>query len=137
MTTTWSTDAQVYDRSPLAASALAGVNASLTAASQAATTLDAYRVEAQRQILIHLRSRGITDVAQITRTADLQEPEIALALALLYEAAAQRVNPRGGTLDLFAQQAVLWRASYRESIATAAPINGVRSTGSSFTWGRG
>ena len=91
MTTTYSTDAQVYARSPLAASALSAVNATLTAASQSPTTLDAYRVEAQRQILLYLRGQGITAQSQVTRPEDLQEPEIALALALLYEAAAQRV----------------------------------------------
>lgn len=137
MTTTWSTDANVYDRSPLAASALAAVNATLTAASQSVTTLDAYRVEAQRQALIALRAKGITDTAQISRTTDLQEPEVCLALGLLYEAAAQRVNPRSGAQDLFAQNSLLWRASYERSMAAAAPIDGIKATGNSFSWGRG
>lgn len=137
MTTTWSTDPQVYDRSPLAASALAAVNAALTAGGQSTTTLDAYRVEAQRQILIYLRNRGLNNTALITRTTDLQEPEIALALALLYEAAAQRVNPRQGQIDLFAQNALQWRAYYKESVAIAAPTAGIRSPGCSFSWGRG
>ena len=137
MTTTYSTDAQVYARSPLAASALSAVNATLTAASQSPTTLDAYRVEAQRQILLYLRGQGITAQSQVTRPEDLQEPEIALALALLYEAAAQRVNPRAGTIDIFAQNAIYWRDEYKRTIAAAAPISGVRALGKSFTWGRG
>lgn len=137
MTTTWSTDAQVYDRSPLAASALAAVNATLTAASQSTTTLDAYRVEAQRQILIALRAKGIYDQTQVSRGTDLQEPEVCLALALLYEAAAQRVNPRGGAQDLFAQNAFYWRERYVPALAAAAPISGQRTAGSSFSWGRG
>jgi hypothetical protein len=137
MTTTWSTDAQVYARSPLAASALAAVNATLTVGGQATTSLNAYRVEAQRQILIALRPRGITDETQVSRPEDLQEPEICLALALLFEASGQRVNPRQGAQDLFAQNAILWRETYKNALAAAAPVDGVRSVGSSFSWGRG
>jgi len=137
VTTTYATDAQVYDRSPLAASALAAVNATLTAGGQSTTTLDAYRVEAKRQILIALRLKGILTEAQISRPADLQEPEICLALALLYEASAQRVNPRAGAQDLFAQNALLWRDTYVRSLAAAAPVSGVKPAGRSFSWGRG
>ena len=58
MTTTWSTDAQVYTSSALAFPALTALNKSLVAASASATTMDALRVTAQTEVLADLQRAG-------------------------------------------------------------------------------
>ena len=139
MTTTYSTDAQVYLRGgPIAKAALDTINVWRTAMSLASVAIDDYRVEAQRQILVDLRNRGI-DQSDISREDDLREPEVALTMALLCEAAQQRViAARGQTQpELYAQQADWWRQTYRASIEAAAPIDDVRPVGRSFEWFRG
>ena len=140
MTTTYSTDTDVRGPcgSVLADEALRAVNAARATRSLDATTLDAYRVEAQRQILIALRLRGILDV-DITRPADLLAPEVALTIALLCESLLQHV-PTGrapnATADTYAQGAAYWREKHDKLIAAASPIDGQRGAGRSFRWDR-
>lgn len=140
MTTTYSTDDDVRGPcgSVLADQALVAVNTARAKLSQAATTLDAYRVEAQRQILITLRLRGILDT-DISRPADLLAPEVALTIALLCESLLQHAPTRAvpnATADTFAQGAAYWRARYNVLIAAASPIDGRRGAGRSFSWDR-
>lgn len=140
MTTTYSTDADVRGPcgSVLADEALRAINAARANRSLDATTLDAYRVEAQRQILIALRLRGILDV-DISRPADLLAPEVALTIALLCESLLQHTPSKGApaaTADTYAQGAAYWRARYDMLIAAAAPIDGQRGAGRSFSWDR-
>ena len=137
---TYSTDADVRGPcgSVLADEALRAVNAARATRSLDATTLDAYRVEAKRQILIALRLRGILDV-DISRPADLLAPEVALTIALLCESLLQHVaSPRApaATSDTYAQGAAYWRARYDMLIAAASPIDGQRGAGRSFAWDR-
>lgn len=138
MTATYATDAQIQLRSSFGSDALAAVNAARSRRSESATTLDAYRVEAQRQILVALRSREPAVLAaDITRPDDLIESEVCLALALLCEAATQRGQSREQTtVDLFGQEAARWRERYAIAIAAASPIDGVRGVGRSFGWSR-
>lgn len=136
MSTTYSTDAEVYLRAPLVGKALARVNAERTDASQSATDLDTYRVEAQRQLLVDLAARGITSDA-ITNTAALREPEVCLAAALLFEAATIRSDAQTATPDVFGAQAKRWRAAYESALTSARPTDGVKSNGQSFEWERG
>ena len=136
MSTTYSTDAEVYLRAPLVGKALARVNAERTDASQSATDLDTYRVEAQRQILLDLAARDITADA-ITDTDSLREPEVCLAAALLFEAATIRGDQQSPTPDVFGAQAKRWRDAYESALAAARPTTGVRSAGQSFSWDRG
>jgi hypothetical protein len=137
MTTTYATDAQVYARAPLVGKGLERVNVELVAASQSATTLDAYRVEAKRQMLEGLLARGITE-ADIGNPTALQDPEACLTAALVFEAAAIRDDAAQGQVDVFAGQAKRWRAAYEKAIASASPVaTDVRPEGSSFTWERG
>jgi len=140
--TTTATDAQVRLRSPLADEALAAINAArarrvaVDSIARPALTLESFRDEAYRQILIVLRGRDIT-AADITRPDDLTEPEVCLTVALLCEAASQRgVSASQSTADLFGQEAVRWRGYYDRSISTAAPIDGRRGTARRFSWGR-
>lgn len=140
MTTTYSTDDDVRGPcgSVLADQALVAVNAARAKLSQSATTIDAYRVEAQRQILIALRLRGILST-DITRPADLLAPEVALTIALLCESLLQHVATRtqtNATADTFAQGAAYWRERYAALIDAASPIDGQRGGGRSFTWDR-
>ena len=140
MTTTYSTDADVRGPcgSVLADEALRAVNAARATRSLDATTLDAYRVEAKRQILIALRLRGILDV-DISRPADLLAPEVALTIALLCESLLQHV-PTGrvpnATADTYAQGAAYWRERYDALYAAASPLDGQRGAGRSFRWDR-
>lgn len=136
MSTTYSTDAEVYLRAPLVGKALARVNAERTDASLSTTDLDTYRVEAQRQLLIDLAARGITSDA-ITDTAALREPEVCLAAALLFEAATIRGDQQSPTPDVFGAQAARWRAAYESALSSARPTSGVKSEGQSFSWERG
>lgn len=136
MSTTYSTDAEVYLRAPLVGKALARVNAERTDASQSATDLDTYRVEAQRQLLIDLAARGIASDA-ITDTAALREPEVCLAAALLFEAATIRSDAQTATPDVFGAQAKRWRAAYESALSSARPTSSVKSEGQSFEWERG
>lgn len=136
--TTYSTDAQVQLRSSFASEALAAVNAARARRSESATTLEAYRDEAKRQILVALRSRepSIT-AADITRPDDLIESEVCLTLALLCESATQRgQSQQQTTVDLFGQEAARWRERYALALAAASPVDGVRGTGRGFSWGR-
>lgn len=136
MTTTYSTDAQVYTRSPLAGKGLARVNAERADLSLAALTLDDYRVEASRVMLLDLAAAGIA-LADITDTTALLDPEVCLTLALVFEAATIRQDEQQGPVDVFAGQAKRWRAAYDATLAKARPVEGVRSVGSSFSWDRG
>lgn len=137
MTTTFATDAQVYARAPLVGKGLERINVELVAASQSATTLDAYRVEAKRQLLESLLARGITE-GSIGNPTALQDPEVCLAAALVFEAAAIRDDAAQGQVDVFAGQAKRWRKAYEVAIASASPVaTDTRPEGSSFTWERG
>lgn len=136
MSTTWSADADVYFRAPLVGDALTRVNSLRTRASVAVTTVDAYRVEAQRQILVALAGRGIAE-ADISYTAALLDPEALLAAALLFEAAAIRDDAVAGQVDVFSAQARTYRARFNTSLAAANPLGStLRPTGRSFSWGR-
>ena len=136
MTTTWATDAQLVSRCVLAPTALSAYSDAYVAAlgGSAITTFDIWRVEAQRQILLALRSRGILG-GDVTRAEDLRHVEIALALALLFESVAQFTGV--ADRELYAQQSEYWRSAYERDLASAAPVDGVRPTGASFEWGRG
>ena len=135
MTATWCTDAQMDQRCALARTALSAYSDALVAAGQSAVTdYDLQRVEAKRQILLTLRTRNILE-GDVTRTGDLQHVELALALALLFEAVQQWTEQ--GQRELYADQARYWRAAYERDLAAAAPVDGVRPTGASFEWGRG
>lgn len=137
MTTTFATDAQVYARAPLVGKGLERVNVELVAASQSATTLDAYRVEAKRQILEALLARGIAE-GDVGNPAALQDPEVCLAAALLFEAATIRDDAAQGQVDVFAGQAKRWRRAYESAIAAVNPVaTDTRPEGSSFSWERG
>lgn len=132
---TWSTDADLYDASALAYTALTAYSAARVDQGRSAVTdLETQRTEAQRQIYARLRQRGILPV-EIDRTDDLKAPETYLALALLFEAVMQ-FSP-DGTGDVYAQAAARARERYEHEMATAAPTSGVRSPGMSFEWGRG
>ena len=140
MTTTFATDDDV--RGPcgslLADQALVAINAARAKLSQSATSIDTYRVEAKRQILIALRLRGIAE-ADISRAADLLAPEVALTIALLCESLLQHTPSRGApnaTADTFAQGAAYWRERYSALIDAASPIDGRRGEGRSFSWSR-
>lgn len=146
MTTTYATDDDVYLRSPLVGAALVRVNALRAEASAAsvaaggaaiaATTVDAYRVEAQRQILALLLGRGITE-GMIGNAAALLEPEALLCAALLFEAASVRDDAVQGQVDVFAGQGRTARAKYNNALASANPLGAsTRPTGRTFTWGR-
>lgn len=144
--TTYSTDAQVTMRCPAVVAALSGVNRSNAAAvsatpvqSLSTLALSDYRTEAQRQILVALRNRGIPQ-GSITRTDELVEPEVCLTLALVFDAATvARVQPTAGLskADLYESQAAFWRDLYDEAIASAAPIDNVKGNGPTFRWDRG
>lgn len=138
MTTTYATDAQVATYAPIVLSALDALNATLGAKSYSTTTLDAMRVEAQRLILIDLRAKGI-ESADVTRSADLLRAEVCKTAHLLCSAVKQRsTQARGaGQPEVYAQEAEFWDAEYRREIERAAPVDGIRSTGASFTWDRG
>lgn len=138
MTTTYATDAQIQLRSSFGSDALAAINAARARRSESATTLDAYRVEAQRQILVALRSRDPSILPEdITRPDDLIESEVCLSLALLCEAATQKGASRDQTtVDLFGQEAARWRERYDLAIAQASPVDGIRGVGRSFAWSR-
>ena len=142
---TTATDAQVRLRAPIADEALAAINAArvrrvaVDAIARPALTIESYRDEAYRQILIALLSRepSIT-TSDITRPDALTESEVCLTVALLCEAASQKgASTTQQALDLFGQEALRWRAMYDRAISAASPIDGVRGTGRSFTWGRG
>lgn len=134
MTTTYATDAQVKLRAPLVVPALIAA----TPSGGTAPTLDDYRVEAQRQLLLALRAKGI-ESTDITREDDLREPEVCLTAALVFEAACQlrARGQQGITPDLYASQAEFWRALYRDAIDAAAPVDGIKSEGPTFEWLRG
>lgn len=137
MTTTYSTDAQVYARVPLVAKALARVNAERTSASLSAATLDDYRVEAQTLLQRDLSARGVETTA-IVDTTSLMEPERLLAAVLVFEAAMVRSDGRAGVPDVFGDAAKTWRALYETALATARPRGSdVLPEGSTFTWERG
>jgi len=137
MTTTFTTDEQVKLRSPLVSAAVSAINAALVAAGDTATSLDAYRVEAQRQILEAFAAQGIV-AAQVTNAEGVREAEVTLALALVFEAAMQRPNPRNpGAVDLYAQNAERWRVAAEAALAKARPVAYQRPHGGSFEWGRG
>ena len=140
MSTTYSTDDDVHMRAPLVGKALARVNAMRADSSLSVTTLDAYRVEAQAQILLDLQARGI-ESSRIVNTAALRVPEAYLAAALLFEAASVRDDKGSvvnGQLDVFAAQARVTRAAYAREISTARPLGtDALGQGSSFSWERG
>lgn len=140
MTTTYSTDDDVRGPcgSVLADEALAAINAARSRRSLSATTLETYRTEAQRQILIVLRLRGILET-DISRPSDLLASEVALTIALLCESLLQHAPTRAvpnATADTFAQGASYWRERYETLIAAASPIDGRRGAGRSFAWNR-
>lgn len=58
MTTTWSSDAEVYTSSVLAYPALTALNKALVAAGGSATTMDALRVTAQTEVVADLQRAG-------------------------------------------------------------------------------
>lgn len=141
---TTATDAQVRLRAPIADEALAAINAArvrrvaVDSIARAALTIEDFRDEAYRQILVALRSRepSIT-AADITRPDDLIEAEVCLTVALLCEATSQRgASANQQTVDVFGQEAVRWRAYYVTALAAASPVDGVRGQGRSFSWGR-
>lgn len=137
---TYSTDSDVRGPcgSVLADQALAAINAARARLSQDATTLEVYRTEAQRQILIALRLRGILS-EDISRPGDLLAPEVALTIALLCESLLQHVATRtapNATADTYAQGAAYWRERYTALIAAASPIDGQRGAGRSISWDR-
>lgn len=135
MTTTYSTDAQCYQTSTIARAALVAYSDAVVAAGgTSVSTLDVFRVEAQRQILARLRQKGI-DQSGISRSVELQTVEAALTLALLFEAVQQW--SRDGTEDVYARNGKYWRERYEQEYTLAAPVDGVRHTGSSFSWDRG
>ncbi len=140
MTATYSTNQQVVQRCPLVLSALASINAGLTAGSYTVITLDTLRVEAQRQILVALERRDppITS-GSISRPTDLQEAEIALTIALACEGVQQRVSVARGAMqpETYSQQAEYWRVQYEREITAARPVDGVKGIGNTFSWGRG
>lgn len=136
MTATYCTDTNIEQRDTLARTALAAFSESEVASSRAAaTTYDIFRVEASRRILLDLRARGITS-GMVTRSSDLQTPEECLALALLFGAVAQW-DGSASQSDVYAARAKTWREAYAEEIAKAAPVDGVKSAGASFSWSRG
>lgn len=137
MTTTFSTDDQVKLASVFAAPALAAVNAARAAAGDSATTLDAYRVEAQSTIYRRLATRGIAQ-SDVNNPTGLTAAEVAFSLWLLFRAAMSRPNPRNpGSVDLYAQNMELWAAEAEKEMGAAVPIVNVRPTGMSFGWERG
>lgn len=136
MSTTFCTDEDVYLRAPLAGDALARVNTLRAARSVTATTVDAYRVEARRQVLLALSARGVAE-SEIAVQSALLDPEAHLAAALLFEAASVRTDAVQGMVDVFSSQATLHRARYAESIAAAQPLGeGLLPRGRVFAWGR-
>lgn len=138
--TTYATDDQVNVRSAFGAVALAAINRVRGALTVplAALALSDYRAEAQRQILVALRSREPSVLPEdITRPDDLIESEVCLTLALLCEAATQKGASRDQTaVDLFGQEAERWRERYVAALAAASPVDGVRGTGRGFSWSR-
>lgn len=137
MTTTYATDEQVKLRSVFAAPALVAVNTARVAAGDSATTLDAYRVEAQAEVLRRLAARGIAR-GDINNPDGLTAAEVAFTLWLLFTAAAGRPNTRNpGAVDLYAQNAEVWAAAADAEMARAVPVSNTRPAGRSFSWGRG
>jgi hypothetical protein len=131
---TWSTDDQINATCSLARTALSAYSdAQVAAGGSAVTTYDDWRAEAQRQIFVRLRQRGIYP-EMITRASDLQTVEINLALVLLYEAVGQW---DGDKPDVYMRRAQHWRQSYERDIALASPIDNVRAPGASFEFERG
>lgn len=135
---TTSTDAQVRLRSTIADEAIAAVNVARARRSiTPALTLENYRDEAYRQILIDLRAKDIFP-ADITRPDDLIDAEASLTIALACEAASQRgQSQQQTTVDLFAQEALRWREMYSRAIAKASPVDGLKGHGVTFRWERG
>ena len=111
----------------------------MDAIARPALTLETYRDEAYRQILIALLSREPSITTEdITRPAALIESEVCLTVALLCEAASQKgASTTQQALDLFGQEALRWRSMYDRAISAASPVDGIRGTGRSFGWGRG
>lgn len=137
MTTTYSTDDDLKLRSTLASAALATVNTARAAAGDGAITLGDYRVLAQGVVHQRLAARGIVRAA-INNPDGLTAAEAALALHLLFTAAAQRPNLRNpGAVDLYAQNAEQWAAAAEREMAAAVPIVDMRPVASSFDWSRG
>lgn len=137
MTTTFSTDDQVKLASALASSALAAVNTARAAAGDAATTLDAYRVEAQGIVHRRLAARGIAQ-SSINNPDGLTAAEVAFALWLLFRSVSSRPNPRNpGAVDIYAQNAERWAAEAETEMAAAVPFINLRPVGRGFGWGRG
>ena len=136
MALSYSTDAQVQARTPLADEAVAAVNAARARRSLTARTLSDWRVDAQTEIDRVLLRRGIT-AEMVSRPDDLIPSEVALVLTLLCEAATQLPSvTAAGRVDLFAQNAVFWRETYTREIEAASPILGVKGSGRSFAWSR-
>lgn len=129
---TTSTDAQLRTRSHLCDEALAAINAQRTRRSiTPAATLDEFRDEAYRLILISLRGRSPSISGEdISRPDDLIDAECACTLWLLYTAASSRPD------DVFALNAATWHARYTSALASASPVDDTRGTGRSFGWSR-
>lgn len=137
MTTTFSTDDQVKLASVLASSALAAVNAARAAAGDSATTLDAFRVEAQLDVYQRLAARGIPS-GSVNNPDGLTAAEVALTLWRLFRAAASRPNQRNpGAVDIYAQNAEVWAGEAETEMARSVPVLNLKPAGRGFGWGRG
>lgn len=135
MGVTYATDAEVFLTSTLARAALVAYSdLQVAGGGSTVTSLDSFREEAKRQILSRLRQQGWAE-ADLTRTTDLKTVEVALTLALLFEALQQWSSD--GRQDIYAKQGEFWRARYKEELTTCAPVDGLRRSAGSFEWDRG
>ena len=134
---TYSTDDQLLLRVPLCVSALQRINAERAKIALGATTLLAYRTEAQRQLQDDLGARGV-DVSLIADVNTLREPEVCLTAALLFEAATVRSAPQTAQPDVFATASIVWRDAYGVAIGKVRATPQTRPQGAvSFEGGRG
>lgn len=131
----WATTATIDLRCTLARTALSALSAAAVARGDAAITdYDDWITDAHAQVVEALRQRGIEETS-VSYTTGVTRAETDLALALMFEAVQQFA--RDGSGDVYAQQAVFYRASYDREMARAQPIDGVKGSGSTFAWGRG